>query len=74
MTLVSVVIPHVNGEELLRSCLVALAQQTVTTEVIIVDNGSSDSSIDVALELCPGARLIRNNANRGYSEACAQGA
>lgn len=44
MILVSVVIPNYNGEAYLKTCLEALSKQEgVDYEVIVVDNGSSDS-------------------------------
>ena len=46
---ISVVIPMKNEASLLPDCLESLLQQTVLpTEVIVVDNGSTDSSLDVA--------------------------
>jgi glycosyltransferase involved in cell wall biosynthesis len=47
---VSVVIPVKNDAEHLRRCLAALAAQTVTPdEVVVVDNQSTDRSVEVAL-------------------------
>ena len=57
MVAISVVIPVFNDAEMLRVCLAALAAQTrAADEVIVVDNGSSDSSARVATEC--GARVV----------------
>lgn len=54
---VSVVIPVRDDAVLLRRCLTALATQRVAAdEVVVVDNGSTDGSADVAREF--GARVI----------------
>ena len=55
---VSVVIPVKDDDTELRRCLRALSLQSVAPdEVIVVDNGSSDSSVAVAREA--GARVVR---------------
>lgn len=62
-----------NRKELLRACLVSLARQTgVAFETIVVDNGSSDGSADLA-EREFGAQVIRNRENRGFCAANNQG-
>ena len=62
-----------NRKELLRACLRSLAQQTgVTSEIIVVDNGSADGSPDMA-EHEFGVQVIRNRENRGFCAANNQG-
>lgn len=57
MTSVSVVIPVRDDAANLRRCLQALARQTVRPlEVVVVDNGSTDDSADVATAY--GARVV----------------
>ncbi|WP_350347672.1 glycosyltransferase family A protein [Agromyces sp. G08B096] len=54
---VSVVVPVRDDAALLRRCLAALARQTVAPhEVIVVDNGSTDASAEVARAF--GARVV----------------
>jgi GT2 family glycosyltransferase len=71
--LISVVVITWNRKELLRSCLLSLRRQIgVTFEIIVVDNGSTDGSADMA-EAEFGARVIRNRENRGFCAANNQG-
>lgn len=47
----TVVVPLYNVEEYLGACLDSLAGQTLTDlEVVMVDDGSTDGSPDVAME------------------------
>lgn len=68
--LVSVVIVNYNGAEVIRPCLRSLASLPFPgSEVIVVDNGSTDGSVEaVALEF-PQVRLIRNGSNLGFAQA-----
>ena len=62
-----------NRRELLRACLASLARQTgVEFETIVVDNGSTDGSAEMA-EREFGWRVIRNAENRGFCAANNQG-
>ncbi len=74
--LVSIVILNRNGRDHLGRCLGALATTTYRDlEVIVVDNGSTDGSPELAesVELPFPLRVIRNETNRSFSEANAQG-
>jgi|GEM_PF-696354 glycosyltransferase involved in cell wall biosynthesis len=69
---VSVIVPVYNVEKYLRSCLDSLAHQTLKTiEVIMVNDGSTDSSAEIASEfekIYTHFRLI-SRENGGLSEA-----
>jgi len=68
-----VVVVNWNRKELLRACLASLARQRrVEHETIVVDNGSSDGSAEMA-DGEFGARVIRNSDNRGFCAANNQG-
>ena len=61
-----------NRRELLRACLESVGRQRdVELETIVVDNGSADSSAELAESF--GARVIRNAENRGFCAANNQG-
>ena len=72
--LVSVIIPNFNGVRQLEECLISLQKQTYhRIELVLVDNGSSDSSIKLAKEMFPSAKIICNAKNRGFAVATNQG-
>jgi GT2 family glycosyltransferase len=73
MDLVSIVIANWNGAPYLSRCLDAVRSQSYPeTEIVVVDNGSSDGSAEIVRRMCPDAGLIRNPANLGFSVACNQ--
>jgi N-acetylglucosaminyl-diphospho-decaprenol L-rhamnosyltransferase len=70
---VDIVIPTLDGGEMLTACLEKVAGRA-DVGVILVDNGSTDGSIERALDRFPAIRVVRNETNRGYAPACNQGA
>ena len=71
---VSVVIPVHNKFEFTYRCLASLAlmPNTVTMEVIVVDDGSSDLTVDLAA-IAPGVRIVRHEQAGGFVDACNAG-
>jgi hypothetical protein len=68
---VSVIVVNYNAGALLTSCLNHVLHRV--RQVIVVDNGSNDSSIDKLpdeLARSETLKIIRVNQNRGYSAAC----
>lgn len=66
---VSVVIVHYNGEQLLDTCLTSIQEQPYRpVEVIVVDNGSSDGSVAMVRRKYPEARVLPQGVNRGFAE------
>lgn len=68
---VSVLIVNYNGAAHLPACLSALERQSVPRdrfEVIVVDNASRDSSVELMLSRFPWVRLVPLSANTGFAE------
>jgi GT2 family glycosyltransferase len=69
---VAAVVPHWNRRDLLETLLGNLREQTVAfDEVIVVDNGSTDGSAELAERA--GARVLRLGQNRGFAAAVNRG-
>jgi len=66
------VIPNWNGRDLLLALLGSIRAQTLQpAEILVVDNGSQDGSVELAREA--GARVLEFKANRGFSFAVNRG-
>lgn len=64
---VSVVVVNWNGREHLEVCLGSLLRQNVAAEVILVDNASSDGSLELVREkFGERVRVVRLDHNVGY--------
>ena len=74
---VSAIVVNYNGGTSLRDLVASLATGPAMDGIVIVDNASSDTSLDFLEQgEFSGAniRLVRNSANRGFAAACNQGA
>ena len=70
---VAVVIPNWNGRRWLPDCLESIAAQTVApAETIVVDNGSTDGSLELLSE-SPGVRVVSLGRNTGFAFAANRG-
>ncbi len=70
----SVIIPNWNGKHLLRICLLSLRKQTLKNfEIILVDNGSQDGSVEYTTRYFPGVRIIKLEKNYGFAKAVNEG-
>jgi hypothetical protein len=71
---VSVVIPNWNGLRWLDPCLEALAaQDRPADEIIVVDNGSTDGSVDHLRATYPDVAVHELGANTGFAHAANRG-
>ncbi|WP_167880922.1 glycosyltransferase family 2 protein [Methanococcoides sp. AM1] len=68
--LVSIVIVNWNGHRYLKDCFDSLINQNYENyEIIFVDNGSTDNSVEFIKENYPRTIIIKNNVNLGFAEA-----
>ena len=66
--MLAVIIPNWNGAHLLRTCLDALRRQTFRDfETIVVDNGSTDDSLDLLAREYPEVRALPLGENLGLA-------
>jgi len=79
MVNLSVIIVNFNTKELLVKCLDSIFNRDhdISFEVIVIDNGSTDSSVDFLTNYKPlninHFQLIKNQLNLGYAKANNQG-
>jgi len=75
---IDIIIVNWNAGKHLRNCLASIPAATrkdlFDLNIIIVDNGSTDNSLEGLSELAIPLRVIRNSVNRGFAAACNQGA
>jgi GT2 family glycosyltransferase len=72
--LVSIIIPHFNGKEVLTNCLNSIVRNGFKDyEIIVVDNGSTDGSQDLIRNEFKNVALIENEVNKGYAGGCNSG-
>lgn len=67
MNKVSVVVPNWNGAEQLPACLNSLLDQSLKPQIIVVDNGSSDGSIELLRKKYSGVQVIARDKNYGFT-------
>ena len=75
MPLISVIIVNWNTRDLLARALeaVAVSAGDLPHEVIVVDNGSTDGSLELLRDRYPAVRVIANPHNLGFAAANNQG-
>jgi len=68
---ISIVIVNYNTRDLLRNCLNSIFETVldISYEIIVVDNASSDSSMDMLEREFPDVMTVRNEKNRGFGAA-----
>jgi GT2 family glycosyltransferase len=68
---ISVVVVVWNAKQYVRECLESLREHCahVCSEVIVVDNASTDGTAELVEEMFPEFRLIRNPGNFGFARA-----
>ncbi len=72
MKKVTVVIPNYNGMKFIEECLNAILNQDADTpdyQVLVVDNGSEDGSLELIHSQFPKVKTIALNSNTGFCHA-----
>jgi GT2 family glycosyltransferase len=65
----AIYIPHHHGAELLGRALGGLRAQSRPTDVVVVDNGSTDGSREMVREEFPEVELLQHGRNLGFGPA-----
>ncbi len=71
MSRTAIVIPNLNGADSIDACLKSLMEQA--TKIIVVENGSTDNSLELIKAGHPKVDLIVNKINRGFAGGVNQG-
>ena len=78
---VSIIIPVFNKVEFTQRCIKSIfgndTEGSISWEVVVVDNGSSDGTAAFLEETCQlynSLRVVTNEENLGFAKACNQGA
>jgi len=74
---VSIVIPHYNRVDLLKECLSSIFAldefKNQDNEVLVVDDGSSNNSVEFIKSNFPTVRIIQNRVNESFGYSCNRG-
>ena len=72
---ISIIVPIYNVDQYLKQCLISLIFQTLKNiEIICVNDGSSDSSLEIITQFISDQRIIiLNKTNTGYGDSMNQG-
>lgn len=58
-----------NGEKWIRACIDCLEKSTLKTEILVIDNASSDNTVSIIKNEYPGVELVESTANLGFGMA-----
>jgi len=68
----SIIIVNYNTVKLLGECLSSIYKsitKSIVIEIILIDNNSTDSSVEYVQQNYPSVKIVVNNYNLGYSKA-----
>jgi GT2 family glycosyltransferase len=74
---ISISIVNLDGKDYLKDCLESIKEleyPASALEIIVVDNGSTDGSVDFLKESYPDVKIIENPSNFGFAKANNQAA
>lgn len=61
------VVPNWNGAKWLGACLDSILAQVQTSQIVVVDNGSTDGSVELIEKKYPQVDLIKHSRNHGFA-------
>ncbi len=64
---VAIIVPNWNGKQLLAECLESLQKQSIDSQIIVVDNGSTDGSVELLSDKFPSVEVVRLSKNHGFA-------
>ena len=68
--LVSIIVVNYNGKHFLKDCLTSILHASYPNmEIILVDNGSNDGSVEFVKNNFPNVKTIVNDKNLGFAKA-----
>lgn len=67
MKKIFVVVPNWNGKDELKACLDSLQAQTQSAQILVVENGSTDGSLEYIQENFNIVQLVINKTNLGFA-------
>lgn len=62
-----VVVLNWNGKDFIEECLDSLSKQSHESEIVVVDNGSTDGSVELIERKYPKIHLIKELKNHGFA-------
>ena len=70
-SILSVILVNYNGKDFIGKCLDSIEKNLlgIQSEVIVVDNHSTDGSVELLQNRHPNIRLLRNHENLGFSKS-----
>lgn len=69
MSSFDIIIINYNGKDLTVDCINSIRKTTENANIIVIDNASTDGSVEALSVLFPEIKIIRNEKNYGYAAA-----
>lgn len=69
----SIIIPNYNGQKLLRKHLPSVVAAANKSEIIVVDDASTDGSVDYLNTHYPAVKIVKHKTNQRFAAACNSG-
>ena len=70
-----IIIVNYNSGELLKNCIDSIFKSdtsNVSIKVVIIDNNSTDSSLELHRDEDDSFKIVKNLKNKGFGSACNQ--